>query len=220
MNALRQYREDKDPMPLLTAAASELYHPKRKSLLLAFRTAVPSHLNGTFNVLLAKAATAAAAGIGGIGVLDHQTKPPPLPPPAVISKSTIAPGGLNNRLVEKPIAGQGLIPAGKRQVVGNGGGDLQRLHAGPIKALARKLSSSNAPSGGGVRPHAPIARAKTPAPPCGICKKAPSESPHVSSCCSELVACYSCWLTAAALRICPGCKKGLKKSMLVKKYFV
>lgn len=178
--AVRQYGTNRDPAPLLAAAAAALHPPERRALLGAFRAFVPAKLRGQFDVQVTKAASAAAAlrGAGG-------QPPPPLPQPVALARK-LPPGA-----VARP-----QLP--------------QRPRAGPPAAAAappRRAAPAPAPA----KPAA--------GPSCGVCKKAPAEAPHASTCCKTLVACYSCWLTAVALRTCPGCKKSLKRAMLQKKYF-
>ena len=229
MKAFKLYkvRSREEALPvLMSVAAAELHHPKRKSLLAAFRAVLPTEEHGKFDVLV-HTARSQPGGLNIIRPPGQQMRPLPLPPPSVstLQKGIATSGAANVRIDAKAALPQGLTTAGNgRYVVSAGGyGGLSALQGGSSKALASgKVSTISKPTAGShVRDSRRSgAGSKVPAPPCGICKKRPCESPHASQCCPSLIACFHCWLTAVALHSCPGCKQELKRGMLSKKYFV
>jgi hypothetical protein len=220
--ALRQYIIDKDPRPLLAIAASVLYYPDRRSLLDAFKRSVPEKLWGAFDVQVENA-RAAAARQDDLG----QGRPPPLPHPAVPVKPL---GGKSNayssntvcRTVyqEGRLAGNGALqkqpgkPSGYREARANNQNQrtMVLVSNGASGKESNRIDRKDIQGG-------PKRVVKATATPCGMCKK-PCESPYSSTCCKNFIACYRCWLTAVALRKCPGCNKDIKKSMLQKKCFM
>ena len=196
---MRNYKINREPAPLLCVAASELHKPSQRSLLAGFREFVPKKLHGAFDVQLQKAATASAALYG------EQKRPPPLSQPPVPVKSV-----KNSVLRKNP----GLQSSSGVAKVPFGGANSEIKKKVENEGM---VSAAVRPSAGKARMEA--AAAKAASQPCSICNKIPCVSPHHSTCCRDFIGCYTCWLTHVALRVCPGCKRAIKKSMLVKKYF-
>ncbi len=236
--ALRQYTIDKDPAPLLSTAAAVLYYPDRRSLLEAFKRSVPEKLWGAFDVQLEKAksfaARGGAGGGDGVGAAVGHGRPPPLPHPAVPLKPVRANNAPFKNTTTRTVYQQGGPPgngvfqknlgsgSGLNSKSGGGlgsGGGVATVNTSQGRPILNGAAGKESNGVDRKRTHEQNRVVKATGPPCGLCKK-PLESPYSSRCCQNLIACYTCWLTAVALRKCPGCNKELKKNMLQRKYFI